>query len=41
MTDLLTHIMLLCAWLAGLLLLFCVLGVIADHVIDGKPWREK
>lgn len=41
MTHFLADVMLLCAWIAGVLLLFCVLGVIADHVIDGKPWREK
>lgn len=40
MNDFATNLMLLCAYLAALLLLFCVAGIVADRYIDKKPWRE-
>jgi len=36
----LSDLMLLCASISALLLLFCVIGILADRFIDKKLWRD-
>lgn len=39
--DFASSVMLLCAWVFGLLLVFGTLGVIADYIIDDKTGRVR